>query len=43
MKKGVYIANIVRGQVIEQKALYEALGLGKVAGTAIDAARYLAS
>jgi len=32
MKRGVYIINTARGAVIDEKALYEALVSGKVAG-----------
>jgi len=36
MKNGVYIVNASRGAVIDQKALYDALVSGKVAGAALD-------
>ncbi|MDA8234460.1 MAG: phosphoglycerate dehydrogenase [Clostridia bacterium] len=36
MKDGVRIINVARGGVIDEKALYEALKTGKVAGAAID-------
>ena len=36
MKDGVYIINCARGGVINEKALYDALQSGKVAGAALD-------
>lgn len=36
MKDGVRIINVARGGIIDEKALYEALVSGKVAGAAID-------
>ncbi|MCS7125284.1 MAG: phosphoserine phosphatase SerB [Candidatus Bathyarchaeota archaeon] len=36
MKDGVYIINTSRGQVIDEKALFEALKTGKIAGAALD-------
>jgi D-3-phosphoglycerate dehydrogenase len=36
MKQGVYILNCARGGIINEKALYEALVSGKVAGAALD-------
>jgi len=36
MKNGVYIVNASRGAVIDEKALYDALVSGKVAGAALD-------
>jgi len=36
MKKGVFIINASRGEIIHQKALYEALKNGKIAKAALD-------
>jgi len=36
MKKGVFIINTSRGEIINQKALYQALKDGKIAGAALD-------
>ena len=36
MKQGVRLVNCARGGIVEEKALYEALVAGKVAGAAID-------
>jgi D-3-phosphoglycerate dehydrogenase len=36
MKEGVYIINLARGKVIDQKALIEGLKGGKIAGAALD-------
>ena len=36
MKKGTYIINTARGNLIETEALYEALRSGKIAGAALD-------
>ncbi|MFM1652761.1 phosphoglycerate dehydrogenase [Brevibacillus sp. B_LB10_24] len=36
MKKGVRIVNCARGGIIDEKALYEAITTGKVAGAALD-------
>ncbi len=36
MKKGVILVNCARGGIINEKALYEALRSGKVAGAALD-------
>ncbi|KXG78025.1 D-3-phosphoglycerate dehydrogenase [Fervidicola ferrireducens] len=36
MKDGVYIINCARGGIIDEKALYDALVSGKVAGCALD-------
>lgn len=36
MKKGAYILNCARGGIINEKALYDALVSGKVAGAALD-------
>ncbi len=36
MRKGVYIINAARGGIIDEKALKEALGSGKVKGAALD-------
>lgn len=36
MKDGVYIVNTSRGSIIDEKALFEALKTGKVAGAALD-------
>lgn len=36
MKKGIFIVNCARGDIIDEDALYEALKSGKVAGAAVD-------
>ena len=36
MKKGVFIINTSRGEIVNQKALYKALQDGKIAGAALD-------
>lgn len=36
MKKGVYIINCARGGIVDEKALYDAIVSGKVAGAALD-------
>lgn len=36
MREGVYLINAARGGIIDEKALYEALKSGKVAGAALD-------
>lgn len=36
MKNGIYIINTSRGPVIDEKALFEALKTGKIAGAALD-------
>ncbi|ADB57755.1 phosphoglycerate dehydrogenase [Archaeoglobus profundus] len=36
MKDGVYIINAARGGIVDEKALYDALVSGKVAGAALD-------
>lgn len=36
MKDGVFILNVARGGIIDEKALFEALKSGKVAGAALD-------
>jgi len=36
MKKGVFVINCARGEILDEKALYEALRSGKVAGAALD-------
>ncbi len=36
MRKGVYIVNCARGGIIDEKALYNAIRSGKVAGAALD-------
>jgi len=36
MKKGIYLVNMARGKVIDEKALERALRSGKVAGVALD-------
>ena len=36
MKKGIFIINTSRGEIINQKALYKALQDGKIAGIALD-------
>jgi D-3-phosphoglycerate dehydrogenase len=37
LKKGVYVINAARGGIVNEKALYEALCSGQVAGAALDA------
>ena len=37
LKKGVYVINAARGGIVSEKALYEALCSGQVAGAALDA------
>jgi D-3-phosphoglycerate dehydrogenase len=36
MKNGVYVVNTSRGGIIDEKALFEALKTGKIAGAALD-------
>ncbi|MEM2440314.1 MAG: phosphoserine phosphatase SerB [Candidatus Bathyarchaeia archaeon] len=36
MKDGIYIVNTSRGPIIDEKALFEALKTGKIAGAALD-------
>lgn len=36
MKNGVYLVNTSRGQVVDEKALFEALKTGKIAGASLD-------
>ncbi len=36
MKNGAYIVNTSRGSIIDEKALFEALKTGKIAGAAVD-------
>ena len=36
MKKGAYVINTARGGIIDEKALYEALNAGPIAGAALD-------
>jgi D-3-phosphoglycerate dehydrogenase len=36
MKKGVFIINCARGGIVNEKALYDALKVGQVAGAALD-------
>lgn len=36
MKKGVYLINIARGELIDEDAVYEACKNGKIAGVALD-------
>jgi len=36
MKKSAYLINTARGQIVDERALYEALRDGKIAGAAID-------
>jgi len=36
MKEGVFVINCARGEILDEKALYEALRSGKVAGAALD-------
>jgi len=36
MKKGVFVINCARGEMLDEKAFYEALSSGKVAGAALD-------
>jgi D-3-phosphoglycerate dehydrogenase len=39
MRHGVYVINTARGQLVDERALYEALKTGKVAGAAADVFR----